>query len=194
MASDFTLGSSMKEQAYPLRYTDVYVSVHGAGEANYMFLPENSSAIEIFPFEMKNMLYERHARTLGIHYFPIRSWIKPPYSKKTWTIYTDIFYEKCQNASAIEHNENECIRMVKNADVYVPLREFEQTLIDAFKIQGIDITNRPESSKKQKYINTLPDGIIENDYFREENFIHPINKQLDPFLPTCYVNEECYVP
>ena len=63
---EFVPGTSLRKQGEYFRKVDVYIAAHGAGEVNYMFLPKGASVIEIFPFGMKNMLFERHAKNLGL--------------------------------------------------------------------------------------------------------------------------------
>ena len=100
----------------------------------------------------------------------VRSWIKAPYSTSK-EIYSDNFYnsQNCQNTSSIEHNENMCVHMVKNAAVYIPMYEMERALIDSFDDQGIFIQKRVP----KMYYSEHEDEFLPNDYHHPGNFFHP---------------------
>lgn len=125
----------------------------------------------------------------GIGYFPVRSWLKPDNMKISWTVYTNFFYKFCQDNSGFENNDNRCVHTVKNAPIIVPLREFEETLIHAFGIQGFDIRKRVKS--KKKFVDTFPEYCIENDYHNPNNFRKPLQGD-EYFLPQCYLENTCY--
>ena len=61
----FKTGTSLKSQIETIRDADVYVIVHGGGVINSLFLPVHSSLIEIFPYGLKNKVYEYSSFSTG---------------------------------------------------------------------------------------------------------------------------------
>ena len=59
-------GASLRDQASETGIGHVRLLAHGGGEANNMFTIPGSSLIEVFPYGMKNQLFEREAQFLGM--------------------------------------------------------------------------------------------------------------------------------
>ena len=51
--------------------TGVFISMHGAGLMNEIFLPPGAAVIEVFPVHHKHVLYERIAHYAGIYHFKV---------------------------------------------------------------------------------------------------------------------------
>ncbi|GJD07741.1 hypothetical protein Gasu2_20820 [Galdieria sulphuraria] len=56
------------EQVSIMQKTDILIAVHGAGNTNIVFLPENSVLIEIYPFAYKANIFEELARKYLLRY------------------------------------------------------------------------------------------------------------------------------
>lgn len=56
------------EQMSVMQKTDILIAVHGAGNTNIVFLPENSVFIEIYPFAYKANIFEELARKYLLKY------------------------------------------------------------------------------------------------------------------------------
>lgn len=121
-----------------------------------------------------------------MNYLAVRSWIKAPPEYFSWALYSNWFYQNCQNNSNIEHNDSFCILAAKNAETWVPIRELEEALITAFELRNINIRNR----NVQKYVNVMDKNQLqENDPYRKDNFNSLSGTE--EFLPWCY-SEGCY--
>ncbi len=64
--------NTFQEQLEVLSTTGVFISVHGAGLMNEIFLPPGSVVIEVFPPHVKHVLYERIAHNSGVYHFKVR--------------------------------------------------------------------------------------------------------------------------
>lgn len=56
------------EQIAVMQKTDILIAVHGAGNTNIIFLPENSIVIEIYPFAYKANIFEELAKKYLLKY------------------------------------------------------------------------------------------------------------------------------
>lgn len=169
-------GAPLVQQAQEASAGHVRIVTHGAGEANNMFAVPASAVIEIFPYGMRNQIFEREAQFLGLHYQAVYSWIKPPMSNGK-ELYSPWYYQHCQNQSNYEHNLNACIRVVKNQHVWAPIREVEEALLTAFASQGVDL----RLVRRRRFVDYLQrqatksedelDAFHENDPYRSDNFL-----------------------
>eukprot|EP00871_Galdieria_phlegrea_P000072 jgi/Galph1/1065/GphlegSOOS_G5831.1 len=61
-------GMDFAQQVGVMQKTDILVAVHGAGNTNIIFLPENSLMIEIYPFAYKANIFENLAKKYSVRY------------------------------------------------------------------------------------------------------------------------------
>jgi len=65
----FGTETSLASQVKCFQDVDLYIIVHGGGTINSIFLPPHSSLIELFPYGLKNPVYEHIASPLGTSSF-----------------------------------------------------------------------------------------------------------------------------
>ncbi len=63
--------ATFEEQVRLMARTGVFVTMHGAGIMNEIFLPPGAAVIEIFPVHLKHVLYERIAHYAGVYHFKV---------------------------------------------------------------------------------------------------------------------------
>ena len=62
---NFNDGDTLRFQGERIMNTSVMIMAHGADEANDIFISSHGAVIEIFPYGMKNQIFERQAREIG---------------------------------------------------------------------------------------------------------------------------------
>ena len=67
-----TNNATFEEQVRLMARTGLFVTMHGAGIMNEIFLPPGAAVIEIFPVHLKHVLYERIAHYSGLYHFKVR--------------------------------------------------------------------------------------------------------------------------
>ena len=81
----FPPGTALASQVQALRDVDLYIIVHGGGAINSIFLPPHATIIEIFPYGMKNPVYENIALNLGL--FPLPFPLSPSFKSSFLSFY-----------------------------------------------------------------------------------------------------------
>ena len=66
--------ASFKEQLELFAGHGIFVSPHGAGLMNAMFLAPFSSVIEIFPYHFDHNIYSTVSATAGLGYYPVHTY------------------------------------------------------------------------------------------------------------------------
>ena len=64
---------SFKQQFQFMATHGIFVSPHGAGLMNTMYMPPQSAVIELFPYHLDHNLYATMATMMGIASYPIHS-------------------------------------------------------------------------------------------------------------------------
>ena len=67
------MGGTFKEQFDLMATHGIFVSPHGAGLMNTMYMPPQSAVIEMFPYHLDHNLYSTMATLMGIASYPIHS-------------------------------------------------------------------------------------------------------------------------
>lgn len=84
----------LSEQIRISHLTDILVGIHGAGLTHGMFLPPNSTLVEILPPQLEHRGFDNMAKSLGHHYFSTHgSEHDSPENNGDWQ-HDDIFIEQ----------------------------------------------------------------------------------------------------
>lgn len=109
-----------------------------------------SAIIEISPYQMWCPIYQRLLTNLGHFHFPIFSRLKGPLLDWTYVSGPKVSQEDrvklwrmCERSSLPEAATATCWHEAKHAAVYVPIHEFEHTLIRAMDLIGIRVHPAP---------------------------------------------------
>ena len=102
----------------------------------------------------------------------------------SWPIFTEFYHVLCDNQSGFENNDNACIHGAKNALVNTPMREFEEAVVNAFMVQGINISRRVKSGKRF----TDSREFVENNPYWKDNFRY----LSDEDSPECLQSKTCF--
>ena len=115
--------NTFEEQVRLMASTGVFISVHGAGLMNEIFMRPGSVVIEIFPNHMKHILYERIAGYAGLYHFKVFANEHPGDLHEK---HPDYDQHKCEGVRSLDlPGRPDCWRVVKNVVVVVPLRDLE---------------------------------------------------------------------
>lgn len=121
--------TSFHDQVEMLSRTGVFISIHGAGIMNEIFLPPGSVVIEIFPVHVKHVLYERIAHYMGVYHFKVYA---TALADKFADKYKTYFEHDCDKYPALETPlHKDCWQYMKNPAVVVPIPDLEVALANA---------------------------------------------------------------
>jgi hypothetical protein len=153
------------EQIKLMMDADLFIIVHGAGGVNIMWMPYRANVIEIFPYGYRPPMYEYLATAMGLHYIGIPSLLKGRLEVDACggELYSDDYYNRCQNLSAPDHLVNTCGSYTKNSCVVAPIPELESAIIDAFDHIGVNLNIRVD----KRFSDTR--------HFRRNDFHDPAN-------------------
>jgi len=109
--------ASWSEQVAAMASTGILVAVHGAGEANAIYLPSGAAVIELFPWKFHKSTYRGLATSMGHWYRDVLA-VDPPDPNDVSNnrhasdlAYSRVFYDRCiaTNLSSAEfHYEAIC--------------------------------------------------------------------------------------
>ena len=142
-----------------------------------------------FPFIPEYSLTSFFFKTLrvGLTYMAVRCWLKPS-PAISGVLWNDEWFVKCENSSGQEHNDLYpiCNNYAKNGVVWIPMEEMENTLVEAFDAQGINIrkfaTERFIKSGKYRKTDWYDISNLNPNYFKtlDNQTAIPILPPLDP--------------
>ena len=143
VAEEQLKGLSFAQQAALVRDYGIAVAIHGAGETQFGFLRQRSVIIEINPYQMWCPIYHKYLTAIGHTVLPIYTRLKSPdfnwefMQAKTDEASTDALWQRCEAEHMIHAARTVCWAESKSMRrVYVPVHEFEHTLIRGLDLIG----------------------------------------------------------
>lgn len=93
------------------------ISIHGAGNVHYLWMPPGAHVVEIFPYHfLPTKVYETFANTSGLKYFQ--------YQVEDSSVYLEKMEKRTHNFTVHQcWSDNSCRPKVKQLPVYLPLED-----------------------------------------------------------------------